>query len=484
MNSQTRFAKSYFPAFIRLVSTCSLALLVWLVPLHRTLAQTAPEPRHEQLLNGLKILLLHRPADTHVFLKLRIHNGATFDLAGKEGTMSLLGDALFPDPATRDYVTEELGGQLAVTTDYDSINVTLAGRATEFEKLVDLLRGALVNTQLTPEVVTRLRDVRTKTAQEMSLAPSMMADRALATRLFGTYPYGRVSGGTPASLARLERADLMLARERFLNPNNATLVAIGGVEPRRAWRALRQFLGVWRKSDLKVPATFRPPETPDARTLIVDLTGAPDAEVRLAVRGLARADRDAVTARVLAIIARERWLKNSPVLKGRPFFVEHHAYALPGIFRLGASVPANEAAPVLNAARAVLAELAQTPGAATELELAKKEVMAAINQQAGRLEAIANLWLDKETYQHDSATSDELKTLERLTTADVQRVGARLFRAVTIAAVAVGDATQLRDTLARTGEVEVFSANSSSTETKATKPAPVQSEMTLPLKRP
>ncbi|HEX8353162.1 MAG TPA: hypothetical protein VF611_09700, partial [Pyrinomonadaceae bacterium] len=47
-------------------------------------AQTA-EPRREQLLNGLRVLLVSRPADQNVLIKLRIHSGAAFDLAGKEG---------------------------------------------------------------------------------------------------------------------------------------------------------------------------------------------------------------------------------------------------------------------------------------------------------------------------------------------------------------------------------------------------------------
>src|SRR5690348_1754130 len=48
-------------------------------------AQSAPEPRREQLLNGLRILLWSRPADQNVLIKLRVHSGAAFDLAGKEG---------------------------------------------------------------------------------------------------------------------------------------------------------------------------------------------------------------------------------------------------------------------------------------------------------------------------------------------------------------------------------------------------------------
>ena len=216
----------------------ALRLLLALLPLvfcvapQTAAAQVAAEARREQLLNGLKIILVHRPDDSQVVLKLRVHSGSAFDLAGKEGMTALLGDALFADPVTREYVTQELDGRLEVETGFDSIEVTLSGPAKDFERLVELLRNALVNTQLSPDAVGRLRAARIKTFNETSLASAPVADRAIAARLFGEYPYGRRVTGTPESLARVDRADLLLARERFLNPNNATLVATRRRRPR------------------------------------------------------------------------------------------------------------------------------------------------------------------------------------------------------------------------------------------------------------
>src|SRR5215212_3073521 len=95
-------------------------------------AQPNPEPRRQQLLNGLRIVMRSRPADQNVLIKLRVHSGAAFDLAGKEGLMATLVDAMF-DKQARDYVTEELGGRIEVALGYDTIDITLAGRATDFD---------------------------------------------------------------------------------------------------------------------------------------------------------------------------------------------------------------------------------------------------------------------------------------------------------------------------------------------------------------
>ena len=121
-------------------------------------AQVPMEPERARLLNGLRVLIWSRPGDQDVLLKLRVHSGAAFDLSGKGGSMALLGDILFPDPTTREYFTDEMQGRLNVTTDYDSLTITMQGRAREFEHIVEILRTALVTTQLTPENVTKVRE--------------------------------------------------------------------------------------------------------------------------------------------------------------------------------------------------------------------------------------------------------------------------------------------------------------------------------------
>jgi zinc protease len=406
-----------------------------------------PAPRREQLINGLRLLLLHRPGDSQVSLKLRINSGGAFDLAGKEGLTMLLTDALFPDPGTRQYVTEELGGRLEVNTSYDSMEIALSGKASDFERLTELLRNALLQMRLAPEDVTRLRDERIKAAREANAKPGILADRAVAARLYGTYPYGRTLEGTLESLARIDRFDLMLARDRFLIPNNSTLTLIGGVEAPRALRVFRQFLGSWRKSETIAPYTFRQPDAPDARTLIVNLPGTNEVEIRLAARGLARTDKDRAAAPVLAALARERWAAALKEFQPGATFARHDAHYLSGELILGATVPAGVAAQTLEAARTLIKNLAASPVSAAELDKARRAALASIGERKAHPDALADEWLDAIAYK--STLAEEELALNALTPADVQRVAARLFADAKLASVVVGDAAQLRNELAR-----------------------------------
>lgn len=412
------------------------------------------EPEHARLLNGLRVLIWSRPGDQDVLLKLRVHSGAAFDLAGKGGSMALLGDILFPDPTAREYFTE-MQGRLNVTTDYDSLTITMQGRAQEFERIVEILRTALVTTQLTPENLAKVRDGRIKVLKETGISPTLLADRAIAARLFGDFPYGRPSGGSVESLERVEKADLMFARDRFLSPNNATLTIIGGIQANRAMRALRQLLGVWRKSEQLVPQTFKQPGVPDPRTLIVNAPSDQSVEVRLAVRGLSRKDADAPAAAVLASVARQRWTKLIPELARSPVYVRHSALALPGIFVMGASVDTVLAGKTLSSAKEVMQSLASSPVTASELEQAKNELVTLAGNQLAKPDGVADAWFDGDTYGLPSV-AERMRALSSVTAADIQRVATRLIRDGAFASVVLGNSDVVKAQIERNGKVEIM----------------------------
>src|SRR5215203_5740 len=185
----------------RLCAFAGKLLLGCLLLAHPLVAQTPAQPEREQLLNGLRLLLWLKPGNPDVILKLRINSGAAFDLAGKSGQMALLGDLLFPDPATVDFFTDEMGGKLNVSVTYDSTTITMVGKVAEFEQIVEVLRNGLLATQLTPEVVARMRETRIKSLRDLSVAPAEIADRAIAARLFGDFPYGRPAAGSPEHIS-------------------------------------------------------------------------------------------------------------------------------------------------------------------------------------------------------------------------------------------------------------------------------------------
>jgi len=438
---------------MKFVRKVILAIL-WLALLpNSAFPQATSQPEREQLLNGLRLMFWLQPGSPDVTLKLRINSGAAFDLSGKSGQMALLGDILFPDPATIDFFTDEMGGKLDVNVGYDSTTITMVGKVHEFEQIVEVLRNAILSTQLTPEIVARMREQRVKLLRDTSISPAAVADRAILLRLFGDFPYGRPAAGSPEGVARVDRADLMQARDRFLNSNNATLAIIGGIAKPRAMRAVRQLLGPWRKSEQIIPTTFRQPAPADQRTLIVNVAG-PSVELRLAARGVARSDPDSPTATIMARIAQNRWRAAAPELTKQPVFARNDAYVLPGAFVMGAAVNEMTVADSLATVRKVIDSLMSTTPTVEELERAKTEVINDLSPIISKPEALADPWLDADTYRL-SAPQDQIALLRSVTAPEVQRVANRLFNK-NIVSVVAGESASLKAALQGRYQYEVL----------------------------
>lgn len=432
-----------------------VVLVVSFAPETRAQSATVVPVEH-QLLNGLKVLISERPNQARFLMKLRIKSGAALDLAGKDGTIALLTDALTPEANTRQDIAEEMGGRFTVAADYDAIDFTIEGRAVDFERYVEILRSALLGAPPSVEAVDKLRAARSQVLRQTGSAPGAIADQAIAARLFGVHPYGRPAVGTVESLARVDRADVIFARERLLHPNNATLVVIGEIDEKRVMRTLRQLLGFWKRSENVAPATFKQPTSFDARTLIIDLPGAESTEIRLATRGFSQGNREAAAADLLAHAALERWRSAFSESQGLPLFVRHEARALGGIFTMGAAVPVALTRKAFETARGAARSLAATPLSPTELLQAKSEVRSRAAKDAQHLTLAAN-WLDADQFELNQ-NYDRLRVLDELTAEEVRQAAAKLFPDEHAAAIAVGGAAQLSAQLQPLGSIEVLGA--------------------------
>jgi predicted Zn-dependent peptidase len=218
-------------------------------------------------------------------------------------------------------------------------------------------------------------------------------------------------------------------------------------------RAVRQLLGPWRKSEQVIPTTFRQPAPADPRTLIVNVAG-PTVELRLAARGVARSDADFATAEILARVAQNRWQATTPELAKQPVFARNDAFVLPGAFVIGAAVNEMTVADALANARKVIDSLMKAPPTAEELERAKTDVINELTPVITKPEALADPWLDADTYRL-SAAQDQIALLRAVTAPEVQRVANRLFNK-TIVSVVAGETAPLKAALQGRYQYEVL----------------------------
>lgn len=385
-------------------------------------AQTAqfPAPREQSLLNGLKLLVWNDPAAPKLTLKIRIHSGAAFDPKDKMGVMALLGDIIFPTEQSKAFFVEDLEGSIDVASNYDYIQITATGKPDEALLMIETIAAAITKPQITEENFKLVQAARLKKIQELEKDPVYIADRAVAKRLFGEFPYGRSAEGTSESIAKIDFNDLLLAEEKFFTSDNATLVLIGNIKPDFAYKASRQLFGAWTKSDRKIPPTFRQPETPDAAVQTINSEFLNSSEVRRAWRGIARNDKSFPAARVLARIWQNRL--------GNENKIELNSYFLPGYINLKVSSTAT--LPNGASLPEPAASLTDKTPEQAEFDRAKTEIL----NETGK-NHISDLWLDVDTYKLVSVQK-EIENIQNVTITDVKNV-AEKFRKETAVTVVV-----------------------------------------------
>lgn len=377
-------------------------------------AQRTSGPRQEKLLNGLKLLMWPDQSADKVTVKVRVHSGTSFDPQNKEGVMALVAESFYPnDEISREFFKEDLGGSLSVTANYDYIQVSASSKPDEFLTLLESVSSAISNPTIDKETTPKLIERRLAKLKELEADPVYLADRATSKQLFGTFPYGRPELGTTETVTKLNFADVLEAKQRFLGSDNATVAISGKFDPALAYRAARRYLGSWIKSDKIAPSTFRQPDAPDTKLVTVSTTANTAPHTRFALRGVARNDKDFAASKVLESILETRVKQN--LAEASNVYVANEAHILPGSFVIAATsaaeVPSNLISLLL--AKAITGN---------EFDTAKS---AASSNRHKR--AVDEFWLDADTYKI-SSVADEQKAFDTVTLADVQRVAERLAK--------------------------------------------------------
>ncbi|MBX7055841.1 MAG: insulinase family protein, partial [Pyrinomonadaceae bacterium] len=362
-----------------------------------------PQPKQEKLLNGLKVLMWPMPKAESVTVTVRVHSGTSFDPQGKEGVMRLLAENIFPEQAARDFFAEDLGGGLSIEANYDYIEITASSKPENFLSMLETLSAAIANPTIDKPTTAKLMVAVIEELKKLESDPSYVADNAVAARLFGTFPYGRPKFGTSATVAKIDFADLLDAKQRFLTADNATVAVTGNFDRVLGFRAIRRYFGAWLKSDRRVPSTFRQPDPPAAAVLSIPSPKSDAHAVRFALRGAARGDKTFAASRVYALILNARLKARVPSEHSGDVFVRSESHILPGIITLGFDGNRNES-PNVNGkveANELVAKILADPVTEAEFQSARK-----LFRDEWMKRSVTELFLDNDTFKTASPDAD------------------------------------------------------------------------------
>lgn len=378
-------------------------------------AQTNAAPQEEKLLNGLKLLTFKQKSADKITVKLRIHSGSSFDPKDKEGVMALFADVLFPNQdQVKGFFTDELGGSFEIVSNYDYIQITATGTNDKLLPMLETIAQAITQTQIDKETTPKVKTARLAKIREWETDPSYVANLAVRKQLLGTFPYGRAQSGTADSIAKVDFADLLLAKDRFLLADNATLTVSGDFKQDLVYRAARRYFGNWRKSEKIAPSTFAMAEQPKEMFATISSPTENSTELRYAMRGLARKDKDFYASKILSDVYFNRLKEKVPPANRDSVSIEYDEHILPGIIIYGVSGLNAEAS------KNLMMEILSQPVSTEEFSRSKTFVAGkyVIGNQA-------DLWLDSDTYKLGTP-GEEAKKTNAVTLADVNRIAEQM----------------------------------------------------------
>jgi predicted Zn-dependent peptidase len=257
-------------------------------PLEKPRPLTLPSVVEQTLPNGLKLVLLEDHRQPALWLRLAVPGGSIRDPQDRVGvaqmTAALLdkgaGDRTAPQIAE---LVDGIGASLEASAGDDFLSISASGLSGYTDTLFQLLADVTLRPKFPADELERAR-TRVLNELQFSLSqPATMANAAMDRLVYGAYPYGNLSTGTPKTLAAITQQDLVKFHDTYFAPNAATLFLVGDITPAQALAQAQAAFGGWARKEVPAPPTAptRPAAAVKPQITIIDRPGAAQTEVRI-----------------------------------------------------------------------------------------------------------------------------------------------------------------------------------------------------------
>ncbi len=272
-----------------------------------TMPAGGPEPswspptiQEGELANGLKVLLVEDHKLPLVQANLVVRSGFSADPQGLPGVASLTAELLDEGTTSRNALELEeeekrLGAQLGTGSGFDGSQVNLNVLKSNLEGGLALLADVVLNPSFPGEELERQRRIYVGRIAQEAKQPQTAAIKMFQQVLYGeNHPYGQpfTGTGTPESIERVARGDLVSFYRANYKPNNSALIFAGDITLDEAMRQARKHFGNWRRGEVAMAEVPEPRPITRTQVYIVDKPGAEQSVIMVGNLGLRRSAAD------------------------------------------------------------------------------------------------------------------------------------------------------------------------------------------------
>ncbi|MGZ3742681.1 MAG: M16 family metallopeptidase [Pseudobdellovibrionaceae bacterium] len=258
--------------------------------------------REMQLENGLKIIFISDNSLPRVSFTMLAKVGALQDPKGKEGVNNLTAQLLEQGTQTKNAMAladelGQLGIEVGIDPGHDFTIISMDGLVNSADKLLSLYSDIVMNPAFLDVEVARAKSQVIAQQQKKIDNPSSYANDIFDEFLYQGHPYANDVTGTPASVKKITKQDII---RHFLNnyrPNNAELAVVGRFNKDFELKVAEAFKKWSGKPIKEVPM----PELKPIQNLEVKLVSKPglqQAQIRIGEFGIRRNDPDFLKLRL------------------------------------------------------------------------------------------------------------------------------------------------------------------------------------------
>ncbi|MFZ0497727.1 MAG: pitrilysin family protein [Steroidobacteraceae bacterium] len=430
---------------------------------------TVRVPAHERLSlgNGVALVLMPRRDVPLVAFNAVLRGGGLSDPAARPGVASMVAGLLEKGAGERSAyafadVVEGVGGSFGAAAGPEAITARGQFLARDQQLMLELVADALLRPLLEGEELEELaaRHIELIKAAKDS-DPAELIDTYGRALLFGDHPYGRPVFGSEASLAAIDREDVLRYYGGQFGGERLILVVVGDIDADRLARMAADSFSRWPHTPAPPPVLARPRALTGRRVLLVDFPGSTQTYFWIGNVGVdrrypRRAALDLVNTlfggRFTSLLNTELRIKSGLSYGARSSFARG---SVPGEFSLRSFAQTENTGRALDLALRTLERLRQEGVSREMLDSARAYTL---GQYPLGLETAAD-WAEMlgeiELYGLGKGYIDDYAAqVAAVGVAEAQAVIEEAFpRADSVAVVAIGDAARIRGALGEYGSV-------------------------------
>lgn len=432
---------------------------------NETLKVAFPRPAESKLKNGMELIVLEDHRSPTIQVQINMPASSLNDPAELTGISAATTAMLRLGTRTKDarQIAEtiaELGAGIGFSIGDRYANVNFSTLTENLDAVVELVSDMLFNPTFPQDELDKWKNQQLSSLVQVRTNPAFLATERFQAIL---YPADNRSFvlPSPEAIRRITREAIVDHFNRNFRPEGGRVAVVGDTNARQIAGKLERLFANWEGRAPEPPALPLPAAIPERKIYLVHRPNSVQTTIYAGNHAIDRVSPDYIAVqvmnRVLGAGPASRLFRNIREEKGYTYgissgFSTSHYY---NHFTVSTNVRTEVTGPAIEELLKELRDIRDRPVPADELAGAKRALVASFALSTESPGTALQRTLTIKDYALPASYWDTYsEKIAAVTAEDVQRVARKYIPVDNIQIVAVGDATKIRDVLAKLGTVE------------------------------